>query len=531
MRREFLATVAVVALVTPAAAQPLSARIDARVTAGLAGAEPAPPASDEEFLRRIHLDLIGRIPTVTEARTFLDSPAQDKRAKLVDALLASPEYAANAARLWRTVLVPQATTNLQTQYLGVSVEAWVREKLRGGASDAQVVRDLLTARLDYLDWTPQMRANPAPGLSPVGFYQANDLKPETVSAAVSRTFLGLKLECAQCHDHPFDKWTQKQAWETAAFFAGVSPLEPEIKPAPGLALRRSLKVGDTKETATAKFLDGKEPTDGDPRVAFADWLTRKENPYFARVMANRVWANMFGVGLVDPADDWGPHNPPSHPELLDELAEAYAAVQPLPPSGGSGVAPRRQTEGGFDPKVLIRAIAASGAYQRTSRLTHPSQTDLRKFARMTVKGLSAEQLFDSLATATGYRDSPPSTDSAFGWPARSPRGLFIAKFGGGPARTDMQVSILQALSLMNGEWVSAQTNPATGHAVKAVAAAPFLDDAGRVEALFLGALGRRPSKVEAERATAYLRDAADKPQAVADTLWALVNSHEFLVNR
>jgi hypothetical protein len=503
-----------VALAGPgrAAGEPLSSRVDTRIAASLIGAEPASRASDEEFLRRVHLDLIGRIPAVAEVRAFLDSNAKDKRAKLVEALLASPEYTANAARLWRAVLVPQATTNLQTQYLGVSVEAWAREKLRAGASDAELVRDLLTARLDYLDWTPDKRANPAPGLSPVGFYQANDLKPETVSAAVSRTFLGLKLECAQCHDHPFDKWTQKQAWETAAFFASVAPLEPEVKPAAGLALRNSLKVADTADTATAKFLDGKPMTGDDPRAAFAEWLTRKGNPYFARVMANRVWANLFGIGLVEPLDDWGPHNPPSHPELVDELAVAYEA-------------------GGFDPKVLIRAITASEAYQRTSMLTHASQSDPRKFARMTAKGLSAEQLFDSLSTATGYRDTPPSADAAFGWPARSPRGLFIAKFGGGAARTDMQVSILQALSLMNGEWLAKQTDPASGQTVKAIASAPFLDDAGRVEALFLGTLSRRPTKAEAERHLAHLRDADDKPRAVADLLWVLVNSHEFLVNR
>jgi len=499
-------------------AQALSARIDARVNAALAAGkvEPAPRASDEEFLRRLYLDLVGRIPTVAEARAFLDDPAKDRRAKLVESLLASPGYTTNAARVWRSVLVPQATTNLQTQYLGVSVEAWVRDRLRAGATDDALVRDLLTARLDYLDWTPDKKPNPAPGLSPVGFYQANDLKPETVASAVARTFLGLKLECALCHDHPFDKWTQKQAWETAAFFAGVAPLEPEVKPAPGLANRRELKINDTPNTAAATFLDGAEPDwarDPDPRKAFAAWLTREGNPYFARVMANRVWANLFGVGLVDPVDDWGPHNPPSHPELLDELAKAYA-------------------EGGFDPKVLVRAITASEAYQRTSRLTHPPQVDPRKFARMNVKGLSAEQLFDSLATATGYREpTPPSADAAFGWPAKSPRGLFIAKFGGGAARTDMQVSILQALSLMNGEWLAKQTDPAAGATVRAVASAPFLDDAGRVEVLFLGTLSRRPTKAEADRYLAHLKDADDKARAVADVLWVLLNSNEFLVNR
>ncbi|OWK47102.1 hypothetical protein FRUB_00801 [Fimbriiglobus ruber] len=458
---------------------------------------------------------MGRIPTVAEAREFLDDISTDKRAKLVDRLLASPEYTANAARLWRSILVPQATTNPQTQYLGVSVEAWVRDRLRTGATDDMTVRDLLTARLDYLDWTPDRKANPAPGLSPVGFYQANDLKPETVGSAVARTFLGLKLECALCHDHPFDKWTQKQAWETAAFFAGVAPLEPEIKPASGLVNRRELKINDTASIASSRFLDGVSPNwavDSDPRKALAAWLVRKDNPYFARVMANRVWASLFGVGLVDPVDDWGPHNVPSHPQLLDDLAAAYSAS-------------------GFDPKTLIRAIVLSDAYQRTSHLTHPTQSDPRRFARMNVKGLSAEQLFDSLALATGHRDPAPATaDLAFGWPARSPRGLFIAKFGGGAGRTDMQVSILQALSLMNGDWLADQTNPTKGAAVKAIASVPFLDDAGRVEVLFLSTLSRRPTKTEADRYLPFLTGADDKARATSDILWVLVNSHEFLVN-
>ncbi len=493
------------------AATPLAVRIDAQIQGALSDTTLAPRASDAEFLRRVHLDLIGRIPTVAEARAFLDSTSPQKRPALVESLLATPEYTANAARLWRTVLVPQATTNLQTQYLGVSVEAWVREKLRSGVTDAGLVRDLLTARLDYLDWTPEKKANPASGLSPVGFYQANDLKPETVSAAVSRVFLGLKLECAQCHDHPFDVWTQKQAWESAAFFASVAPLSAEDLAVEGLSNRKTLKIADTGKTATAKFLDGKPMIGENPRVAFADWLTSNDNPHFAHVMANRVWANLFGVGLVDPLDDWGPHNLPSHPELLDELAEAYRT-------------------GGFDPKVLIRAIMATDAYQRTSRLTDPSQTNPQSFARMTVKGLSAEQLFDSLSVATGYRDTPPSTDAAFGWPARSPRGVFIAKFGGGAARTDMQVSILQALSLMNGEWLAKQTDPTDGATVKAIASAPFFDDAARVEALFLATLSRRPTKVEAARYLEHFKNADDTHRAVADLLWVLVNSQEFLVN-
>ena len=207
-----LATLLLSAAATRAGDDPgrLTARIDARLRDAIAGTgvPAAPRSADAEFLRRVTLDLVGRIPTVAEARAFLDDAAADKRGRLVERLLASPGYAAQAAQVWRAVLVPQATTNPRTQQLGVSVEAWVREQVRAGSTDDRLVRDLLTARLDYLDWTAGKKPRLAAGLSPVGFYQANDLKPETVAAAVGRAFLGLRLECAQCHDHPFDKWTQ-----------------------------------------------------------------------------------------------------------------------------------------------------------------------------------------------------------------------------------------------------------------------------------------------------------------------------------
>ncbi len=519
MPRRLLALLAAGCLsATAPAAEPaaaLAAKIDARLEAALDGtAIPlAPRSSDAEFLRRVTLDLVGRVPGVAEARAFLDDTTAGKRTRLVERLLASPGYAAHTAQLWRAVLVPQATTNPRTQQLGVSAEAWLREQVRAGRTDDRLVRDLLTARLDYLDWTADKKPGLAAGLSPVGFYQANDLKPETVAAAVGRAFLGVRLECAQCHDHPFDKWTRQQAWETAAFFAAVVPLEPDIVPTPGLAARRALTIADTTETASARFLDGQLPAaTAGPREAFADWLTKPGNPYFARVMANRAWANLFGVGLVDPVDDWGPHNPPSHPELLDDLAAAYTAS-------------------GFDARFLTRAITSTAAYQRTSRQTDPRQSDPRLLARMNVKGLSAEQLFDSLALATGYRDPVPlAARTVGGWPAASPRGQYLAKFGGGANRADRQVSILQALALMNGDWTTRQTDPARGEALKAVVNAPFLTDADRVEVLFLSTLSRRPSDDERSRTRESVAAAPDPARGLSDVLWALVNSQEFLVN-
>jgi hypothetical protein len=495
----------------------IDARIDEKLTAR--GVKPAAPASDAEFLRRATLDILGRIPTVAEARAFLDDKSADKRAKLIDGLLANPAAVNHAATVWRYTLVPQAALNPHAQFVNTSLEEWLRAELRAGRKADRLVYDLLTAPLDYLDRSPDGKPRPVPGPSPLGFYQANDLLPATVASSAARVLLGIKIECAQCHNHPFDKWTQQQFWETAAFFAPVPPQGPQEKVAPAAELlrRKTVPVNETKAEATPKFIDGGAPDwkgVADTREPFARWATAKANPYFARATANRVWAQFFGVGIVDPVDDFNPQNAPSHPELLDELATALVAAD-------------------FDTNVLVKAIGRTRAYQRASKGTDKSQNDPRLFARMSVKGLSPEQLFDSLAQATGYREEVPvAARAALGASADSPRGQFLAKFAGGAQRTDAQTSILQALTLMNGAWVARQTDPEKGETLVAVASAPFLDDAGKLETLFLAAYARRPTAAEREKFLAYVArdgDAGRKAQ-LADVFWSLLNSQEFLLN-
>jgi hypothetical protein len=224
---------------------------------------------------------------------------------------------------------------------------------------------------------------------------------------------------------------------------------------------------------------------------------------------------MFGVGLVDPIDDFGPHNTPSHLELLEELAQQLVAHD-------------------FDLGYLYRSITRTSAYQRTSRLTHPSQKEPRLFARMNVKGLTAEQLFDSLALATGYRESVPlAAQAAFGYDRDSPRGKFLARFGGGPSRTDMQTSILQALALMNGEWIARQTDPDRGEMLESVVSSPFLDDPERLDTLFLATVSRSPNSREKAHFLEHIhsgRKFGKGKQALADVFWVLLNSREFLLN-
>jgi hypothetical protein len=425
----------------------------------------------------------------------------------------------HAATVWRYALVPQAALNQRLRYLNLSLEAWLQDRIRAGRKADELVRDLLTAPLDYLDRDAEGKPRPVPGPSALGFYQANDLKAETVASSAARVLLGVKIECAQCHNHPFDKWTQQQFWETAAFFAPVPPQGPEEKviPATQLLLRQTVKINDTKTEATPKFMDGGSPDwkdVTDTRQQFAVWATAKANPFFAKTTANRIWAQFFDVGIVDPVDDFNPQNLASHPELLDELAAALVAAD-------------------FDTNFLIRAIGRTAAYQRTSKGTEKSQNNPRHFARMNVKGLSPEQLFDSLSLATGYREEiPVAARAAFSVGAETPRGQFLAKFAGGGQRTDAQTSILQALTLMNGSWLAQQTDPEKGELLVAVANSPFLDNAGWLEVLFLGTYARKPTPAEEKKFLAYIArdgDAGRKAQ-LADILWAIVNSQEFLLN-
>jgi hypothetical protein len=305
----------------------------------------------------------------------------------------------------------------------------------------------------------------------------------------------------------------------AAFFAPVPPQGPEEKivPAAQLLLRNTVTINDTKTEATPRFLDGGAPDwtgATDTRQQFAVWATAKTNPFFARTIANRIWAQFFGVGIVDPVDDFNQKNLASHPELLDELAEALVAAN-------------------FDTNYLVKAIGRTAAYQRTSKGTDRTQDDPRLFARMNVKGLSPEQLFDSLAQATGFREEVPvAARAAFGVSADSPRGQFLAKFAGGAQRTDAQTSILQALTLMNGAWMTRQTDPQQGETLVAVANAPFLDDAGKIEVIFLAAYARKPTAAEKDRYLSYLARDVDptRKTRLADCLWSLLNSQEFLLN-
>jgi hypothetical protein len=497
----------------PAAPPPgpgeLAKSIDRHLAAGWkkADVKPAPAADDATFARRVYLDLLGRIPTVAEARAFITDRSPDRRTKLIDRLLASGGHNRHAATFWRRTWVPQADTPQFTQ-LAEGFEEWIASRLAKNAPYDQLVRQMLVV-------TPNLRRVRGQGL-PDGeasrvFVLASESKPENLAANTARAFLGINLDCAQCHDHPFAKWTRKQFWETAAFFA--TPTEAtDKKPA-----RLELTIPSTTRVIPAAFLTDDKltlPARLDlitgPKL-LAEWTTSKDNPYFARNAVNRVWAELMGTGLVEPLDDVSVDNAPSHPALLDELAGAFAAS-------------------GYDLKYLTKAIALTRAYQLASVPEAPASTpDPRLFARMPVRGLTGEQLYDSLRVAAGL---PVERDDLDPVNATRERKQFAAQFLTERAAT-AQRSIIQSLALMNGPVTEAMTSPAKTPILASTTDAPFLDRAGKVEALFLAALGRRPTPKESSLMAKHLAGGGsykDPAKALADVFWALLNSSEFSTN-
>ncbi|HEV7222677.1 MAG TPA: DUF1549 and DUF1553 domain-containing protein [Pirellulales bacterium] len=523
----------------------LAAYIDAALGAAWEAERvvPAPPADDAEFLRRASLDIIGKIPAASEVRAFLRDKAPDKRRRMVESLLARGGYANHFANAWRELLLPGANTSPETRALAPPLEAWLRLRFAEETPYDRLVAELLT---------PAAMAAPQPGAaqpaaaapSPLAFFQANEYKPENLTANTSRIFLGTQVQCAQCHDHPFARWKQQQFWSLAAFFSGSSVVAQAQPPAdsdadphaddadeaqPASLVEASLisnaegklaiKIPGLDLIAEARFLDGSAPklrAGEDPRLPLTRWLTSRDNPYFARALVNRLWEHFLGRGFVDPVDDLDEANPPSHPELFDEVARQFAYHQ-------------------YDIKYLIRAITATRAYQLSSRAAGGGgQDDSRLFARMPLRRLSPEQLYDSLVQATGFRDAASQAQANVLQVDDTAQARLKSLFADQSSRrSESQTSILQALSLMNGGLVADATSLERSQLLSAVAELPYLDSAERVETLFLAALGRFPEEDEQLRMLAYLADRGQtigERRALADVFWALLNSAEFILN-
>jgi hypothetical protein len=496
-------------VLTPSAA--ISARVDQLLAARWAevGVQPAPAASDAEFLRRAFLDLTGVIPKPAEVRAFLRDASPDKRARLIEELLHRPTNAQHLANTWRHILLP-GEADVQAAGGVAGFQNWLQDQFAANARYDNIVADLLVAR-------GNARQN-----GPALFYTALELKPEAIAASTSRIFMGVQIQCAQCHNHPFDRWTMQDFWGYAAFFARVQQRTGDSGLAQVVdAPAGEVKYPETEDVALPKYLDASaaNPNEDDSRRRqLAIWLVSRDNPYFARAAVNRVWAHLFGRGIVEPVDDFSQRNPPSHPELLDELAAYFVST-------------------GFDIRDLFRTLANTQAYQMSSQSENESADEPAPelFSRMAVKSLSPEQIYDCLLEATRRREGVSvaqrsSGSNRFMDPARIE---FIARFQAPTqSATEFQSGIPQALTLMNGRAIAEATD-LNQSGLLAALEAPFFTDEQRVEAMFLSTLSRPPTAEEQTQFVEYVSGGGpttDRRQAIGDVLWALLNSAEFILN-
>lgn len=480
---------------------------------------PAKQSGDAEYLRRVSLDLAGRIPAVSELRAFLGDDSPNKRTTVVNQMLDSPASVRNFTTVWRNALIPQANDQPQFRNLVPGFEAWLWEHFSKGNPYDQIVREIITAELNT-DAGPALFAT----TSPDAFFAVRELKPENLASGTARAFLGVRLDCAQCHDHPFDRWSQTQFWNMAAFYSGFDRPE-EDEPANMMAAmredkdRRSIAIPGTDEVAPAVFLTGAKPDwselkTASPREVLADWIVDDNNPYFARMAVNRLWNQFFGRGIVDPVDDFSDNNAPSHPEVLDLLAKEFVSS-------------------GYNYRHVVRIITATRVYQLSSEQSHESQSDPIHFARAGLRGLTPEQLFDSLAEATGFYQ-PFRSENPFVIDMNSPRAQFVDLFrDAAESSMDRETTILQALAMMNGEFIGNATSLDDSRTLRAIVEFPAMTNEQKLDTLFLAALSRVPTAKEKESMIEYVQTggSSDDPSAaLTDVFWALLNSSEFLLN-
>ncbi len=472
---------------------------------------PSETAPDHKFLRRAYLDIIGRVPTLEEAQTFLNDPSPDKRERLVDHLLDRPEYADHWANKWADLLRPnpyrvgiKATLNY---------DAWIREEFRRNRPWDEFVRDLITAQGSTFK-------NGAVTLF------RDRRSPDELTTVVSQLFLGVRLECAKCHHHPFERWGQEDFYGFAAYFAKIGRKGRGLSP-PISGSEEMVFVSDKGEVThplTGEVLPPKPlfgtapeiPEGGDPRRALAAWIT-KDNPYFAQVMANRVWADLMGRGLVEPVDDLRATNPPSNAALLEALGKDFE-------------------EQGYDLKKLIRRIATSYVYGLSSSPTERNIADTRNYSRYYRGRLRAEVLLDAVTEITGVPESfdamPPDSSAKVIWTHRVDS-LFLDAFGrpdpnqDPPCERTGDTSIVQALHLMNSEKLSRKITSDDGRAAKLAASDKTPQQI--IEELYLRIYSRTPTSEEQELCESlFAKPDADRRQVVEDLMWAMLNTPEFV---
>jgi hypothetical protein len=487
------------------------------------GMPPSLICDDATFLRRACVDIAGRLPTAGEAERFMADQDAYKRDKWIDRLVDSAEYADYFANKWSALLRNKRTDAKQTRST-YAFHGWIRDSLLANKPYDRFVREILAASGELAD-------NPA-----VAWYQ-RVREPQAELEDTAQLFLGMRMQCAQCHHHPFEKWSQQDYYSFSAFFTQVSR---KNGPDPGgemVFARRTMPTATNKKTkqsvkpAGLGSLSMNLSPDDDARQALADWMTGKDNPYFARSLVNRYWKHFFNRGIVEPEDDMRETNPPTNPELLDGLASYFISE-------------------GYDLKQLVRTICRSQVYQLSEIPNQYNKVDKQYFSRYYPKRLTAEVLFDAVnqvtRTQSKFDGLPPGTravclpDNSF-----NASSYFLTVFGRPDSSSacecerSQDASLAQSLHLLNAKEIQEKLADDKGVAAR-LAADTKRGDSEKIRELYLAAYSREPAGKEVTLAREYIekktankeeKEALNgKRQAYEDLVWALLNTKEFLFN-
>ena len=488
------------------------------------GVPPSPVCDDATFLRRVSLDIAGRLPTPEESSAFLAIQAPDKRDQVVESLLRSPEYADYFANKW-TAMLKNRRDDASDITSNFAFYAWVRDGLLANKPYDQMVRELLAA-------TGTVIANP-----PVAWYKRVK-EPKQQLEDVAQLFLGVRMQCAQCHHHPFERWSQDDYYSLAAFFTQVGRKpsatrgEDLIFHKRGTAIATNIKTGSSmKPAALGDEIPAIAP-DEDPRLKLADWMSSPQNPFFAKALVNRYWKHFFRRGLIEPEDDIRDSNPPTNPELLAALEQHFVSS-------------------GFDLKALVRVITQSSAYQLSAIPNEYNIADTQNYSRYYPRRLQAEVMLDAIDDLTGARtDFPnlPSGTRAIALPDNSYNNAspFLKVFGRPENESVCECervqssSLAQSLHLMNAADIKGKLATGNGRAVNLAKSEKPTEE--KIRELYSAAFSREPREDELKVALDFLAEprldaagSAVDPQKAAqenfqDLIWALINTKEFLFN-
>jgi hypothetical protein len=474
---------------------------------------PSDLCTDEEFVRRAYMDLCGVLPSAAETRTFLTSKEANKRSKLIDSLLDRPEFADLWTLKWSDVL---RSTRKSVQLKGAyTFQRWLHTHIAKNTPLDQVVRELLTARGDTF-------ANP-----PANYYRiARD--PSSLAETTAQLFFGIRMQCAKCHNHPFERWTQDDYYSMAAFFARVKqrkdPADTTGAKKDGAEYIYVERGGEVVQPRTGKTMpprfmgggDASVPPGADRREVLARWLTAPDNPFFAKSVVNRIWYHIHGRGIVDPVDDFRDSNPSANDELLEALAKDFV-------------------EHKFDVKHLIRTICNARTYQLSAQTNDLNKNDNKYFSHAVTKLYTAEQLFDALCFVTEVPERFPGVPlgtRSTQLPDGEVNNPFLKTFGQ-PARElncecerEGDSNLAQALQLINGPAVNDRLRNPNNRIGKLLA--KKMSDRDMLDELYLTTLSRLPVAEEVKVTLEHVQASADKRRAWEDVQWALINAKEFL---